>query len=45
MINCGVKDNFTIWYANHQVGNINIVTKFTPEGSDEYEDAKKRLED
>ena len=37
MINCGVEESFTIWYANEQAGSVRIATKFTPDDSEMYE--------
>ena len=45
MINLGVEENFNLFKQDQLVGTVNIATKFTPEGTDQYEDAKKKLED
>lgn len=45
MINCGIEEYFNIWYGNSIAGKIGLKTQFTPEGSEQYEDAKKQLEE
>jgi hypothetical protein len=45
MINNGVDDWFTITYDNKPSGEIHIISEFTPEGGDAYENLKQEYEE